>query len=62
MKAPWDQNEEFIFMSEVVESAKETDFYIEIFPFSPDMECEGTPVRVIHNFDELIRFFEEDSY
>jgi hypothetical protein len=34
------------------------EFILELFDYTPNMACEGTPKIVIKNFDELIDFFE----
>ncbi len=53
--------EELIFQTEVMTSSQMTDFYLEFFPYSADMKCEHSPIKVIHNFEELIDFFEEEN-
>lgn len=60
MKAPEEHEKLFIVRTDVLDSSKETDFVIEIFPYSTDMNCDGLPIKTIHNFDELIEFFEEE--
>lgn len=61
MKAPQTLKDDLIFMVELTDSPKESDFIIELFPDSSDKDCPGAPVKVIHNFDELIDFFEEEE-
>lgn len=34
------------------------EFLLELFDYSPNQTCDGTPKKVITNFDELIDFFE----
>lgn len=34
------------------------EFILELFDYSPNQTCDGTPKKVITNFDELIDFFE----
>jgi hypothetical protein len=34
------------------------EFILELFDYSPNQSCDGTPKKVITNFDELIDFFE----
>lgn len=61
MKTRHTLKEDLIFKTEVQDSSKETDFIIELFPYSTEMDCLGAPSKVIHNFDELIEFFEEEA-
>lgn len=61
MKSPQKETNDYIFTTNIVDSTCESEFMIKIFPYSADMECEGTPAKIIHNFDELIDFFEEEQ-
>lgn len=57
MKVPEEYEKLFIVRTEVLDSSQETDFIVEFFPYSSDMNCHGLPIKTIHNFDELIEFF-----
>lgn len=52
--------EEFIFstISNVNAAGPHDEFILELFDYSPNLSCDGTPKKVIKNFDELIEFFE----
>ncbi|GLB60783.1 hypothetical protein [Cytobacillus sp. NCCP-133] len=53
-KKPW-----YIFTTSVTESAGKESFLVELFEFSPEMECNVSPLKVLKGFDELIDFVEE---
>lgn len=61
MKASQIMKDDLIFMSEVSKGEKDTDFHVQLFSYSSDMKCDGAPIKVIQNFDDLIDFFEEDD-
>ncbi|PLR78584.1 hypothetical protein CU633_04980 [Bacillus sp. V3-13] len=48
---------ELIFATSVQEHEDE-EFHVDFFHFQPDYDCEGIPLKTIHNFDELIDFLE----
>ncbi|WP_019156745.1 hypothetical protein [Robertmurraya massiliosenegalensis] len=52
---------DYIYMTEVSDSKEKEDFEIELYPLGSDLKCADSPIRVIHNFDELIDFFEEEE-
>ena len=54
-----DSNHTFVFTTNVSEAAKENEFVIEIFRCLTDITPESIPIKVTHNFDELIDFFEQ---
>ncbi|MGG0719682.1 hypothetical protein ABE096_19150 [Robertmurraya massiliosenegalensis] len=54
-------NQDYIYMTEVSDSREKTDFEIELYKYGNDLKCEDSPIKVIHNFDELIDFFEEEE-
>ncbi|WP_338469366.1 hypothetical protein R4Z10_11060 [Niallia sp. XMNu-256] len=47
------------FVASLTESEDKNEFNIEIFSLSEDSDEPSAPEIVIHNFDELISFFEE---
>lgn len=49
---------DYIFTSEVSPNTDENEFIVEFYQNESDTESE--PIKVIHNFDELISFFEEE--
>lgn len=61
MEVSQKMKEDLIFMSEVSKEENNTDFHVEVFTYSSDLKCDGSPVKVIHNFDDLINFFENDE-
>ncbi|WP_147534713.1 hypothetical protein [Bacillus marasmi] len=51
--------EEFIFSTTASDANSPVDeFILELFDYSPNQSCEGTPRKIITNFEELIDFFE----
>lgn len=53
------KHNEFIFATSTCEESSPVDeFILELFDYSPNQSCEGTPRKVITNFEELIDFFE----
>lgn len=60
MKSPETIKEQsYIFTTSVTEAASKDEFVIELFPYCQKMDCEGSPLKVLNGFDELIAFFEE---
>ncbi|MCM2532516.1 hypothetical protein NDK43_09120 [Neobacillus pocheonensis] len=51
--------QEYIFKSIVSEKASENEFVVEFFSCDTNVQNECQPLKVTHNFDELIDFFEE---
>lgn len=52
-------NKDFIFSTFVTDTDSSIEeFNVELFDYSPEMDCTGDPKVVITNFDELIDFFE----
>lgn len=50
---------EYIFSTIVSEKNQEDDFVVEFFSCKTSKRNECQPIKVTHNFDELIDFFEE---
>ena len=53
--------DEFIFSttaSSVNGDSPVDEFILELFDYSPNQSCDGSPKKVITNFEELIDFFE----
>lgn len=60
MKAPQPANDTFIITSQIGECSAPNEFIVEFFPFTSEITSHEKPIKVIHNFDELIEFFELD--
>lgn len=61
MKAPQNINHNLVISTNISEATKKGDFPIKLFPYSPELDCEGAPLKTIKNFDELIEFFEKEE-
>lgn len=61
MNAPQIANKTLVFTTDIRETKDPNEFIIEFFPYTPDLLLKDPPVFVIHNFDELINFFEKDE-
>lgn len=48
----------YIFSTTVDPSNEQDEFLVELFSYSEDEDNHTEPKKVIHNFDELISFFE----
>lgn len=59
MKAPQIANKTLIFTTSIGETKDPNEFIIEFYSYSPDLKLKDPPLFVIHNFDELIDFFEK---
>jgi hypothetical protein len=58
MKKEQEKEENYVFTTSVDYSVDQDEFIVELFS-CPEDEKEGVmPKKVIHNFDELISFFE----
>lgn len=49
----------FIFSTTTSSSSSADEFLVELFDYSPDQCCDGTPAKIIRNFDDLIDFIEQ---
>ncbi|GIN64425.1 hypothetical protein J27TS8_44180 [Robertmurraya siralis] len=58
MKEPSSFGKDYIYLTEVSALEDDSDFYVELYPYRPDLQCSGSPIKVLHNFDELIDFLE----
>jgi hypothetical protein len=59
MKVSEKVKESFIFTTSTSSSTSTDEFVVELFDNTPDQCCEGTPKKVIRNFEELIDFLEQ---
>ncbi|CAM3727595.1 hypothetical protein GCM10009865_27370 [Aeromicrobium ponti] len=53
------KEQSYIFTTSVTEASPKEDFLVELFEFCPNMNCDGLPIIVEKDFDELIDFIEE---
>lgn len=53
------KKEDYIIATKVLNSTHKEEFVVEVYPYSLELDCEGTPSRTINNFDDLINFFDE---
>ena len=58
MKKDQEKDENYIFSTSVDYSLDQDEFIVELFSCPEDEEKGVMPKKVIHNFDELISFFE----
>jgi hypothetical protein len=49
----------FIFETTVSPSDHNEEFGLDLFDFSPDLECSGTPCKKISSFDELLKIIDD---
>jgi hypothetical protein len=49
----------FIYSVNSGEGISQNDFEVEFFDYNPELCCDGTPIKVIKNFDELLTFLDE---
>lgn len=61
MKASQVSIDEYIYVVSVDKSEdQDEEFLVELYPFSRDMNCSAPPKKVLHSFDELLLFLEEE--
>lgn len=53
------KEQSYIFTTSVTGASPKEDFFVELFEFCPDLNCDGLLLRVLKDFDELINFIEE---
>ncbi|CAG9606409.1 hypothetical protein [Pseudoneobacillus rhizosphaerae] len=52
-------HDNYVFSMNVGESLTVDDFNVEFFEYNQELYCEGNPIRVVKNFDELINLLDE---
>jgi hypothetical protein len=52
-------HDKFVFSMNAGESLTVDDFNVELFEYNQELCCEGNPIRVVKNFDELINLLDE---
>lgn len=52
-------HDKYLFSMNAGESLTVDDFNVEFFEYNPELYCEGNPIRVVKNFDELINLLDE---
>ncbi|RHW42150.1 hypothetical protein D1B31_05805 [Neobacillus notoginsengisoli] len=50
---------DFVFSTSVTPNPSKEEFIVEFYPCTPDLECNGKPIKITRNFEELIDFIEE---
>ncbi|MHC0035529.1 hypothetical protein [Pseudoneobacillus sp. C159] len=51
--------DDFIFSINTGEELSNEEFKVELFEYNQDLACDGQPIKIMNNFDDLIRFIEE---
>jgi hypothetical protein len=52
-------HDKYVFSMNAGESLTVDDFNVEFFEYNQKMCCEGNPMKVVKNFDELINLLDE---
>jgi hypothetical protein len=53
------EQETFVFSMTAGEGLVLDDFNVEFFEYNKELCCEGRPVKVVNNFDELINWLDD---
>jgi hypothetical protein len=51
--------DKYVFSMNAGESVSADDFNVEFFEYNQELCCEGNPMKIIKNFDELINLLDE---
>lgn len=52
-------HDKFVFSMNAGESLNVDEFNVEFFEYNQELCCEGKPMKVVKNFDELINLLDE---
>lgn len=53
------KHDKYIFSMTAGEGLSMDDFDVEFYEYNQELSCDGSPTKVIKNFDELINLLEE---
>lgn len=51
--------DQYVFSMNAGESVSADEFNVELFEYNQELSCEGTPKKIVKNFDELIDLLDE---
>jgi hypothetical protein len=51
--------DKYVFSMNAGESVNMDDFNVEFFEYNQELCCQGNPMRIVKNFDELIDLLDE---
>ncbi|MFD2444008.1 hypothetical protein ACFSO7_08415 [Bacillus sp. CGMCC 1.16607] len=52
-------NDNYLFSTTTKDGISDVEFDVELYEYNPEWCCDGSPIKAVKNFDELISLLDE---